>query len=215
MCVTYRCRAWGHRKSQASPYNHVGKSFLTVSGVPRFLAVALCFIPAECIAVRRRHYLRYVRAPVVTAPRAVLGRSHLPMGRAPPSPNPTLTRLGLRLPACRGGVTAAPASPCGVAGLPAGSRRRHRRRDPVPRTLQRATVLAAVKRERSAASGGPSGDSSRARRPMGRVGTGNVIDYRPAGGSAHASGAGRTGNIITKIAKVCYLSHNRTKGDRK
>lgn len=72
------------------------------SGMPRVSAVALCFIPAECIAVRRRHYLRCVRAPVVTAPRAVLGRSHLPMGRALPSPNPTRTRLGLRLPAGAG-----------------------------------------------------------------------------------------------------------------
>lgn len=38
---------------------------------------------------RRRHYLHYVRVSVVTAPRAVSGRSHLPMGRVPPSPNPT------------------------------------------------------------------------------------------------------------------------------
>lgn len=102
MCVTYRGRAWGHRKSQASPYNHVGKSFLTVSGVPRFLAVALCFIPAGVHRGPSPSLPPLCEGSGSDGACAVLGRSHLLMGRAPPSPNPTLTRLGLRLPACRG-----------------------------------------------------------------------------------------------------------------
>ncbi len=71
----------------------------------------------------------------------------------------------------------------------AGKRCRLRRRVPIPRHSQPAPVLGTVKRKRSTASGGPTGDGACARVLVGGVGTGNVV-----WASAYASGVGRTGN---------------------
>lgn len=73
---------------RASLYGHAPQSPLTAPGWPRFFAVALC--------LKRRGTPWPVAVTTFTVEGfgsdgacAVSGRSHLPMGRVPPSPNPT------------------------------------------------------------------------------------------------------------------------------
>lgn len=174
---------FGHRTCPSSTLWPLGKSvpdiLLFSWGIAGFSRLVPCQPSAGELASRRRHYLRYGRAPVVTAPRAVFGRSHLPTGKSA-SPNPILSGLSHPVEGLgsgpSGGSTDTPA-PCRrvPAGRPAMERRR-RRRGLVSHTSPAFRCARHCQgRSPPPLRFGPTGDGACARRSSGGVGTGNVV----------------------------------------
>lgn len=115
--------------------------------------------------------------PVVTAPRAVFGRQHLPTGNRA-SPNPILSGLPTQpeaLGQTRAGVQPPPPRPVGGAGRSAGNGAPSPARVGVPRPPACHRARRHQVRCTPPLRFGPMGDGTCARRPPGGVGTGNVV----------------------------------------
>lgn len=171
-------------------------------GIAGFSRLAPCQPSTGELASRRRHYLRTGIAPVVTAPRAVFGRQHLPTGKRA-SPNPILSDFPTQpeaLGQSRAGVQPTPPHPVGGAGRSAGNGAPSPARVGVPYPPACHRARRHQVRCTPPLRFGPSGDDACARRPSGGVGTGNaVLPFgRSSGPRRVEQGTGRPdGRVLT------------------
>lgn len=184
-------------------------------GKAGFARLAPCQPSAGELASRRRHYLRYLTAPVVTAPRAVFGRQHLPTGKRA-SPNPILSGLPTQpeaLGQARAGVQPTPPHPVGGAGRSVGNGAPAARVGvPYPAACHRARRRQV--RCTPPLRFGPTGDGACARRPVGGVGTGNVCcptghGSTPCGASNREHCLRAKDNLSRNTTMPFFVAHSR------